>query len=92
MQQLRYCYASAEISLQGESLHIKFSQELNIDNSVDILRFLLMPLSELSTIECRYIVSIVTPSLVHRPCIISLMNGKVTLENVEPFENISIAS
>lgn len=92
LQQLRYCYASAEINLEGESLHIRFSQELNIDNGADILRFLLMPLSELSNIECRYTVSIVTPSLVHSPFIVSLMNGNVNIENIESVKNISIAS
>ena len=92
LQQLRYCYASAEISSEGEFLHIRFNQELNIDNGADILRFLLMPLSELSNIECRYMVSIATPSQVHSPCIISLLNGEVIIENAKSMENIAMAS
>ena len=92
LNQLRYCYASADINIDGEDVYIRFSQELNMKCGAEVMRFLLMPLCELSTVNCRYTVHIFTPSMVYRPCIVSLTQAQISIENVNPFEEIVIAS
>lgn len=92
INQLRYCYASADINVDGENVHIRFSQELNIACGAEVMRFLLMPLCELDMVNCSYTVNIVTPSMVYRPCTVTLSQGQISIENINPFEEIVIAS
>lgn len=92
LNQLRYCYASAEIRAEGQNVNIRFDQELNIENGIDALRFLLMPLSELSEIDCSYTVYIYTPSMVYLPCQLKLTKGEINIASHPTFGNIEQAS
>lgn len=92
LNQLRDCYASAEISTDGTAVTIRFDQELNIENSVDALRFLLLPLVELTEIDCSYTINIYTPSMVYLPCQLTLAKGETNIEQHPAFDNIGQAS
>lgn len=92
LNQLRYCYASADINVDGENVHIRFSQELNMECGAAVMRFLMMPLCELSMVNCTYIAHIVTPSIVYRPCMVSLTQGQISIKNIIPFDEMVIAS
>ncbi|SOD13950.1 hypothetical protein [Pedobacter xixiisoli] len=92
LNQLRYCYASAQISAEGQNVSIRFDQELNIENGTDALRFILMPLCELAEIDCSYIVSIYTPSMVYLPCQLKLGKGEINIAPHPSFGTIEKAS
>lgn len=92
LNQLRYCYASAQISADGAKVTIRFDQELNIENGIDALRFLLMPLCELSEMDCSYTISIYTPSMAYLPCQLKLSKGQINIEPHPSFTNMEKAS
>lgn len=92
LNQLRYCYASAEIIAEGADITIRFAQELNIENGIDALRFLVMPLCELSEIDCSYNISIHTPSVTYLPCLLRLQQGKISIDHHQSFSHIGQAS
>lgn len=92
INQLRYCYASAHISAEGQNVSIRFDQELNIENGIDALRFLLMPLCELAEIDCSYTINIFTPSMVYLPCQLHLNKGEINLAPHPSFGTIEQAS
>jgi len=92
LNQLRYCYASAQINADGENITIGFGQELNIENGIDALRFVLMPLCELSEIDCSYTIHIFTPTMVYLPCQLKLDKGKINIASHPSFVSIEKAS
>lgn len=92
INQLRYCYASAEITTEGTNVSIRFHQELNIECGIEAMRFLLQPLSELSEIECSYTINISTPSMVYLANQVTLQQGIIKIEPIQTFGAINQAS